>query len=173
MIAYALRSETPADTPAIRALITKAFAVAEHSSGTEAAIVDALRARDELTLSLLAEQDGRVIGHVAFSPVAIGDGAAGWYGLGPVAVAPDCQGAGIGAALIEAGLARLRQAGAGGCVVLGDPGYYARFGFANEAGLRYEGAPAEYFMALTLDGSRPQGAVAYSVAFEATETARD
>ncbi|MGS1077845.1 GNAT family N-acetyltransferase [Pseudoxanthomonas beigongshangi] len=173
MIAYALRSETPVDPPAIRLLITEAFTGAEHASGTEAAIVDALRARGELTLSLLAEQEGRVIGHVAFSPVGIADGASGWYGLGPVAVAPDRQGAGVGAALIEAGLARLRQAGAGGCVVLGDPGYYARFGFANDADLRYEGAPAEYFMALTFDGSRPHGAVTYSVAFEATETARD
>lgn len=173
MIAYALRSETPADPPAIRALITQAFAGAEHSSGTEAAIVDALRARGELILSLLAEQDGRLIGHVAFSPVAIDDGTSGWYGLGPVAVAPDRQGAGVGVALIEAGLARLRQAGAGGCVVLGDPGYYARFGFAHDATLRYEGAPAEYFMALTFDGGRPRGAVSYSVAFEASDTARD
>lgn len=168
MIAYALRTETPSDLPAIRALISEAFAGAEHSSGTEATIVDALRARAELSLALLAEQGGRVIGHVAFSPVVIDDGAAGWYGLGPVAVAPDRQGAGVGAALIEAGLARLRQAGAGGCVVLGDPGYYARFGFAHDAALRYEGAPAEYFMALTFDGSHPQGAVRYSLAFEAS-----
>ncbi len=85
-----------------------------------------------------------------------------------MAVAPERQGAGVGAALIEAGLARLRQAGASGCVVLGDPGYYVRFGFAHDATLRYEGAPAEYFMAQTFDGSRPRGAVAYSVAFEAT-----
>ncbi len=167
MIAYALRPETPADLPAIRALITEAFARAEHASGTEAVIVDALRASGELALSLLAEQDGRVIGHVAFSPVVI-DGASEWYGLGPVAVAPNRQGAGVGAALIEAGLARLRQAGAGGCVVLGDPGYYARFGFTHDPALRYEGAPAEYFMVLTFGGSRPQGAVTYSVAFEAS-----
>ena len=72
-----------------------------------------------LTLSLVAHEDGRQVGHAAFSPVTIGDGSADWCGLGPVAVLPGMQGRGVGAALIREGLARLRALGAAGCVVMG------------------------------------------------------
>lgn len=167
MVDASLREETPADAAAIRTLITQAFASAPHASGSEAAIVDALRRRGELTVSLVAERAGRVVGHVAFSPVTVADGAADWYGLGPVAVLPDQQGQGIGAALIEAGLARLRAAAAAGCVVLGEPAYYRRFGFVHDAALRFEAAPAEYFMALPFTGRRAAGTVDYSPAFGA------
>ncbi len=91
-----IRSETPADIPAIFALTEAAFASLEISSHTEQFIVDALRAAGALTLSLVAEQDGRVVGHIAFSPVNFSDGTEGWYGLGPVSVAPEFQGQGDG-----------------------------------------------------------------------------
>lgn len=159
--------ETSGDREAIFALTQAAFKDHPHSQQTEGYIIDALREAGALTLSLVARVDGRVAGHVAFSPVAISDGSADWYGLGPVAVLPELQGRGVGAALIREGLERLKALGAAGCVVLGDPAYYARFGFAQTPGLTYPGLPQEYFMALAY--TRPaQGQVAYHKGFEAT-----
>ena len=159
-----IRPETPADAPAIAALTTAAFAAAPHASGREAAIVDALRAAGALALSLVAD-DGGVVGHVAFSPVTIDGREAGWFGLGPVAVAPDRQGQGIGSALIREGLARLAAMGARGCVLLGDPGYYRRFGFEVDPALVLPDVPPEYFMRLMLAGTPPKGTVAFHPGF--------
>lgn len=163
-----IRNERPQDIGAIRSLTQAAFADAPHSSGTEAAIVEALRDAGALTLSLVAVADGDPVGHVAFSPVTIGGSPGSWFGLGPVSVRPDLQRQGIGGALIREGLRRLREMGAGGCVVLGDPDYYQRFGFRREEALYYEGAPAAYFMALAMSGRIPAGAVEYHPAFEAS-----
>lgn len=161
-----IRPERPQDAAAIGDLTTRAFAAAAHASGTEAAIVAALRASGRLALSLVAEHSGAVAGHVAFSPVAIGD-AAGWFALGPLSVAPQRQRQGIGAALIGEGLARLHAAGARGVVLLGDPGYYGRFGFAADPALRYPGAPSEYLLRQVLRGATPAGQVVFDPAFEA------
>ncbi len=159
--------ETPADRDAIFALTQAAFKDHPHSQQTEGYITNALREAGALTLSLVAWEDGRAVGHAAFSPVSIGDGSADWYGLGPVAVLPDLQGRGIGASLIRDGLERLKALGAAGCVVMGEPAYYARFGFAQMPALTYPGVPPEYFMAQVY--TRPaQGQVAYHKAFEAT-----
>lgn len=147
-----IRAEQPGDAPIIRQVTEAAFQSAAHSDGTEGAIVDALRAAGALSVSLVATVDDSLVGHVAFSPVTLDAVDVGWFGLGPVSVRPDRQGQGIGAALIREGLERLRALGARGCVVLGDPGYYRRFGFAQDAAIRYPGVPAEYFMALSLDG---------------------
>jgi len=163
----ALRPERNGDAATTRAVVTAAFLKTEHSSGTEGAIVDALRASGMLAVSLVAEDDGAIVGHVAFSPVTIDGHDRGWFGLGPVAVDPRFQRQGIGARLIEAGLAQLREAGAQGCVVLGDPGYYARFGFASAPTLTYPGVPAEYFQRLAFAGAAPTGTVAYSACFDA------
>lgn len=161
-----LRKERPTDARAIRALTKIAFAGAEHSSGNEAEIIAALREGEALALSLVMESSEGLIGHCAFSKVEIGDGSRGWLGLGPVSVDPEVQGQGIGARLIREGLTRLaRDHGAKGCVVLGDPGYYARFGFKGTPGLTFEGVPPEYFMQLAFDGPVPQGAVRYHPAF--------
>ncbi|MBS0505082.1 MAG: N-acetyltransferase [Proteobacteria bacterium] len=162
-----IRDERPADAAAIRAVVTAAFATAPHSSGTEAAIVDALREAGALTLSLVAEEDGEVVGHIAFSPVMADGSEGGWYGLGPVSVRPDFQTKGIGQALVRVGLERLKESGAFGCVVLGDPAYYARFGFLNDPALRYPGVPPEYFQMLIFAGARPSGDVSYHAAFDA------
>lgn len=159
-----IRDETPADHAAIRAVIGAAFAQAAHASGTEADIVDGLRRGGALAVSLVADIDGRIAGHVAASPVSIA-GAGGWHGLGPVAVAPRDQGHGVGSALVQAALAGLRAAGSAGCVVLGDPGYYRRFGFEAVPGLRYPGAPPEAFMALAFGDTVPAGVVSYHPAF--------
>lgn len=163
----ALRLEGPADPPRIRSLTQAAFAGAPHSSGTEAAIVDALRATGALSLSLVAELEGAVVGHVAFSPVRIEGVDLGWLGLGPVSVAPSAQRRGIGTALVEAGLARIRADGAAGCVVLGDPAFYRRFGFTADPALRYGDVPPAYFQSQRFRGPAPRGAVAYHPAFGA------
>ncbi|WP_225781928.1 GNAT family N-acetyltransferase [Xenophilus sp. Marseille-Q4582] len=161
-----IRTETTLeDSAAIARVIERAFASAEHTSHTEQFIVRALRAAGALTVSLVAEKDRRIVGHVAYSPVTISSGVKDWYGLGPLAVDPDFQSQGIGAALVRAGIERLRTLSAAGCVVLGDPAYYGRFGFKVMPGLVYPGPPSEYFMAQALSGFPPQGEVAYHAAF--------
>jgi putative acetyltransferase len=160
-----IRPETSEDTAAITSVIERAFANALHSSHTEHFIVNALRAAGALTVSLVAEQDHKIVGHVACSPITISSGALDWYGLGPLAVDPALQSQGIGAALVRAGMAQLRTVSAAGCVVFGDPAYYGRFGFKVISGFVYPGPPPEYFMAQAISGFVPQGEVAYHVAF--------
>lgn len=160
-----IRGERPSDLPAIRSLVTAAFQNAPHASGTEAAIVDGLREAGVLTLSLVAEADGAVVGHVAFSPVSIDAEHTGWFGLGPVAVRGDMQRRGIGKALIEAGLEHIGAMGAQGCVVLGEPAYYGRFGFESDAKLRFADVPERYFQRLAMSGQPPVGMVKYHSVF--------
>ena len=127
-----LRHETPDDIAAIEAVTIAAFANAPHTSHTEQFIVRALRDANELALSIVAEEHGQVIGHVALSPAAITDGhrhkAKGWYGLGPISVLPQKQGQGIGAGLMRDALDQLRTLGAAGCVVPGDSAILASYG---------------------------------------------
>lgn len=165
---YEIRSEQPEDAKGIRQITEAAFAGTNHASGAEGAIIDALRAAKALSVSLVATINDKVVGHVAFSPVTVDGSRAGWFGLGPVSVRPDLHGKGIGSTLIRSGLDRLRTAGGKGCVVLGDPSYYKRFGFERDSRLRYEGAPPEYFMRLSLDGSTVSGKVAYHEGFSAS-----
>lgn len=160
-----IRPESPADHAAIQAVTERAFVGAPHADGSEPRIVRALRDAAALAVSLVAEVDGVVVGHVAVSAVTITDGSAAWYGLGPISVEPARQGQGIGSFLMRRALHRLTELGAAGCVVLGDPAYYGRFGFAVRPGLVYPGVPAEYFMALPFGASTPQGEVAYHAAF--------
>jgi putative acetyltransferase len=161
-----LRPERPADAAAIESLTASAFLNAEHTSHTEQHIVNALRSAGQLTVSLVAEEAGVIVGHVAVSPVVISGGATLWYGLGPISVAPAKQRLGIGCCLMEAALAELRRLGAAGCVLLGDPQYYRRFGFRPAAGLVLPGVPPEYFQALPFQGAVPGGIVSYHDAFE-------
>jgi putative acetyltransferase len=167
-----IRDENSGDHDAIKALVAAAFLGHPHSNGGEAPLVGALREAGALTLSLVAEADGKVLGHIAFSPVTIDGVEQGWYGLGPVAVEPTLQGRGIGRALIEAGLARLAALDAAGCVLVGEPDFYRRFGFRADPRLTYAGVPPEYFMILQLaapDGTTtalPSGAVKFHPAFD-------
>jgi putative acetyltransferase len=118
-------------------------------------------------VSLVAEVEGRVVGHIAFSRVVLSDGTQGWYGLGPVEVLPAMQRQGIGKALVREGLSRLEILGAKGCCLVGHPHYYRQFGFANVAGLVHEGVPPEVFFALSWDGRMPERTVAFHEAFRA------
>lgn len=162
-----LRDETPADVNAIAELTIAAFRTLEISHHTEQFIVAALRAAKALTISLVAEADGRVIGHIAFSPVTISDGTRNWYGLGPVSVLPEHQRRGVGKALIGEGLRRLKEMGAQGCCLVGHPDYYRQFGFRNPPELVLEGVPPEVFFALPFDGRMPRGTVAFHEGFGA------
>jgi putative acetyltransferase len=162
-----IRVEKPDDFSSIRSVTEAAFISVEHSSQTEAAIVDALRKAGALTISLVAELDGQIIGHAAFSPVLIDGKDTKWFGLGPVSVTPSRQRCGVGTNLIREGLKRLEQYGANGCVVLGDPDYYRRFGFTTGHTLHYRGAPPEYFQSLVLSSDSASGDVKYHQGFEA------
>ncbi|MEJ2541309.1 MAG: N-acetyltransferase [Gemmatimonadota bacterium] len=162
-----IRDETSDDIDAITDITISAFENMEISQQTEYFIISALRKAAALSLSIVAESDGLVVGHIAFSPVSISDGTEAWYGLGPVSVRPDLQRHGIGKALIREGLARLRALDAKGCCLVGHPGYYEKFGFENIAGLIHEGVPEEVFFALSFDGELPQGFVTFHEAFTA------
>lgn len=163
-----IRNETPVDAGAIEAVTIAAFEHAPHTDPTEHFIVRALRRAHALSVSLVAEDDGEIVGHVAISPVSISDGAAHWYGLGPISVLPQRQGQGVGTQLMQQALAALRALGAAGCVVLGDPQYYARFGFTQQPALTLPGVPQEYFQALVFGVTLPEGSVTYHSAFSAT-----
>ena len=164
-----IRAEQPADIASISRLTEIAFRDHEHSSRTEQFIVDGLRRAGVLTVSLVAVDNDTIVGHVAVSPVSISSGVTGWYGLGPISVLPERQRQGIGSQLMHAALADLRRLGAKGCVVLGDPGYYGRFGFRAHPGLELPGVPAEYFQAVSFGGALPTGTVRYHDAFDAAE----
>jgi predicted N-acetyltransferase YhbS len=160
-----IRVEEPGDIAAIYALTKAAFAPMPFSDGDEPDLINALRADGDLTLSLVAEKYGAIMGHIAFSPVTISDGTADWYGLGPVSAAPDVQRKGIGSALIKEGIAQMRGKGAKGIVLLGSNEYYPRFGFEARPQLTYPGPPPEFFQSLLLEGEWPEGEVKYAPAF--------
>jgi putative acetyltransferase len=161
-----IRDETKADIGVIAEVTVAAFKTLEISDHTEQFIIEALRAAKALTVSLVAEVDGRVVGHIAFSPVTISDGTRNWYGLGPVSVLPEYQRKGFGKALIREGLSRLKILNAQGVCLVGHPDYYRKFGFRNMPGLVYEGVPPEFFFALSFDGYIPQGTVTFHEAFK-------
>ena len=165
LVSIQIRPEQPQDITAIESVTVAAFRNASHASHTEQFIVRALRSSGQLSASLVAVEGGNVIGHVALSPVAISSGATHWYGLGPVSVSPEHQGQGVGSQLMGQALTQLRNLAASGCVVLGDPGYYARFGFKAEPSLVLPGVPPQYFQAISFDGPVPSGTVSYHEAF--------
>lgn len=164
---FNLRHELPTDVQAIADITAAAFLSAPHSSHTEQFIVYSLRQSGALSLSLVGVTGSQLVGHIAFSPVTVADGSRDWYGLGPVSVMPLFQRRGIGQALVQSGLEILRARGARGCVVLGAPDYYRRFGFVATSDLTFPGAPPEYFMSLRFAGSQPRGEVVYRDAFYA------
>ena len=163
---FTTRPEREGEEAAIAQVITSAFAGRRYSNGREAEV--AARLRDALDLEaswVAATAADEIIGYVAFSMVRIDGEECGWFGIGPVAVVPERQGEGIGSALVETGLAVLQAEGAAGCVVLGDPGFYSRFGFVHDPGLAYPGPPPEHFQRLLWRGEAPRGTVSYAPAF--------
>ncbi len=164
-----IRNETKSDVEAIADVTKAAFENHPISNQTEHFIVNALRRSKALTISLVAEVDGEVVGHIAFSPITISDGSQDWYGLGPISVLPEYQRRGIGAALMYEGLSRLKAKGAKGCVLVGDPNYYERFGFRSLPELTHEGVPQENVLTLQFGESRARGVVVFHESFSASE----
>lgn len=160
-----IRDERPEDIPVIATVTRDAFLAHPDSGQAEARIVDALRTARALTLSLVAEVDARVVGHIGFSPVDISDGSQRWYGLGPLSVSPGMQRRGIGSRLVRSGMDRLRALDANGCVVLGELDFYGRFGFGGEMDLILQGLPQTFFHAVLLCGSPAHGRVAFHPVF--------
>lgn len=160
-----IREERSADIPAIHQLVEEAFRPQPYSNKREHFLLDDLREDGALTVALVAEDAGEVVGQIAFSLVRIDGSRVGWHGLGPVAVRPDRQGRGIGGALVRAGLDQLKTLGASGCVLLGEPAFYGHFGFKPDPRLRLDGVPPEYFLILPFAEDVPSGAVEYHPAF--------
>ena len=159
-----IRAEQGEDLSGVRQVHTTSF-----PTPAEADLVDALRAAGRLTISLVAEVDGELVGHIGFSPVTLADTSDG-LGLAPVAVLPEHRRRGIAGALIRRGLELCRRRGAGFVVVLGDPDYYRRFGFAPAGGrgLRDEYGGGDAFQVLELrEGAIPSssGLVRYAPEF--------
>jgi len=160
-----IRAEKESDIKAIFEITKQAFENHPYSQGTEQFIINALRNDNALTISLVAEIEGKVVGHVAFSPVTISDGSCDWYGLGPVSVQPKFQRQGIGQALVREGLARLKALGAQGCVLVGEPAYYNRFGFKSFPNLSMEGVSQQYVLALPFAERMASGVITHHRAF--------
>jgi len=160
-----IRKETDADIEAITEVTIAAFNTLPISNHTEHFIIKALRAAGVLTISLVAEVEGQIVGHIAFSPVKITDGTKDWYGLGPVSVLPKYHKKGIGKSLVKEGLSLLKELDGQGCALVGDPNYYNRFGFRNYPELIHEGIPQEVFLALPFNEKVPRGTVIFHKGF--------
>lgn len=161
-----IRLETDADIEAIYDLSQRAFAPMPFSDGKEGDCINKLRSDGDLTISLVAEKADIIIGHIAFSPITIGGVSDNWYGLGPVSAEPDRQKSGIGSALINQGLEMIKNLGAKGCALIGDPNYYCRFGFIGDGCLTYHDLPKEIVQWLSFTDAKPQGVLRYSPGLE-------
>lgn len=163
-----VRSETESDIDAITQVTRAAFAGHPCSNQKEEFIVHAVRRNEALSVSLVAEAGGKVMGDVALSPVTVSDGSPGWYGLGPFSVLPDLQRRGIGKALMREVMVRMEAREAAGCMLVGDPGCYEQFGFRNVPELVLDGVPEEDFLVLPLRYNVSSGNVAFHKSFSAT-----
>lgn len=166
-IVTTIRPEEARDEGEIRSILIDAFANHPFSRQTEHLIVDQLRLAGALSLGLVALDEGEVAGYIAFSEAKIDGRSCDWYLLGPVAVRPSLQKQGIGQALIREGLSRIRQRGAQGCFLVGDPGYYTRLGFRQIPGLFCADVPPEVCLAFVFSDTTPQGEVSHHAAFSA------
>jgi putative acetyltransferase len=160
-------AEIAGEQAAIRTVIEDAFRGAAHGDGAEGALVDALRRNGDLIESLVARGDaGAIVGHIGFSPIAIADGTPGWVQLAPLSVVPTCQRQGIGSALIAAGVQKMADMGMAGIALVGDPAYYARFGFTQAHDCTIGGGMDPYLQVRAIDpASRPSGKITLARAF--------
>ena len=160
-----VRVETAADQAGIRRVTEAAFRGRPYADGDEQEVVDRLRSSSALALSLVAVQNGELIGQISFSPATVEDGSSPWFALGPVSVEPSRQGEGIGSMLINHGLSRVEAMGALGCILTGDPKYYVRFGFNVAPQNAPANEPAAYFQLKLINGAQPNGRFTFHRAF--------
>jgi putative acetyltransferase len=154
-----IRKERISDSNAISDVTIAAFKTLAISQNTEQFIINTLRSANALTISLVAEIESEIVGHIAFSPVTISDGSLDWHSLGPISVLPQLHKQGIGKSLVYEGLSLLKNMGSRGCVLVGNPKYYKRFGFINYPKLIHEGIPQEVFLAMQFNTEVPEGIV--------------
>ncbi|SKA30800.1 GNAT family N-acetyltransferase [Consotaella salsifontis] len=159
-----IREEKASDAALLRALVARAFRTMPYSRHNEATLLADLRRAGALAPSLVAEEDGVLLGQIAFSPALIG-GRAGWLAMGPIAVEPRFQRQGIGSALVREGLRRLAERGDEGCVLVGDPAFYGRFGFRPVSSVVVDGVPEAFVLVLPLQDRMPSGEVGFHPAF--------
>lgn len=169
-----IKDEQPNDSNRITNIQYAAFkGHPMHAPGaepTEHIIVERLRASKALALSLLAEEGGEAVGHIAISPATIGNSTSGWYLLGPVGVVPAHQGHGIGSCLIRETLQRMKDKGAEGIVLVGEPKFYNQFGFKNVPTITYSGVPDQYVLALSFTDNEPEGEIVAHDAFNVSSS---
>ncbi|MFQ1702407.1 GNAT family N-acetyltransferase [Loktanella agnita] len=161
-----IRPETDRDINLIRALTDVAFAPMPYGDGTEGASIDQMRIDGDLTLSLVAEDGGEIIGHVAFSPAQISEATGDWYGMGPISVRADRQKQGIGTRLAHEGLAQLKTRGAAGCVLIGRPAVYGPMGFVSDSNLTHGKLDRVLVQYITLNDVPPKGEVTFAPALQ-------
>lgn len=164
-----IRLESPEDYVEIDVVTAAAFATVSYGTEHDGLITGLLRENGALSLSLVAVEGAQIVGHVAFSPVVVTSEQAGWFALGPISVRPDRHGEGIGGKLIREGLVRLKARRAKGCVLMGNPSYYGRFGFEAHTGLRLDGQVSPFLQALAFAGTVPSGEVEFHSAFTEPE----
>lgn len=160
---YIIREEQPKDFDQVRTILRSTFPTEAESN-----LVDELRVNGKALISLVAVNGDEIVGHVLFSPVTTSPpGDANGIGLAPVAVRLDMQAQGIGSKLVLAGLDLCRKSGFDYCVVLGDPGYYQRFGFGKASlfGLDNEYEVDDAFMVIRFSECGLAGLVQYAPEF--------
>lgn len=160
-----LRVERPDDVATIQRITKQAFAQVPHASGSEDRIIDGLREAGVLLSWVAVIAENEVVGQVSLSPVRIGGSSEGWFGLGPIAVDPQYQRRGVGSRLVEGATSYLRSVGACGCILIGDPSWYRRFGFLPAPDMRFAEVSAPWLMVLPFVEDWPQGEVHYHPAF--------
>jgi putative acetyltransferase len=165
IMATHIRSEQAADTARITEVTELAFRHAAHTCGREHRIVEGLRASGALALSLVAVSDLGIVGHVAASPATVSEATGDWFGIGPISVLPQWQRQGIGSRLMDSVLSQLRARGARGCVLVGDPRFYARFGFRSDESLVVPGVPPEVSLSLRFKPCDDHGTATFHAAF--------
>ncbi len=164
-----IRPETASDIKAIRELTEDAFAPMPYGDGTEGASIDQLRSDGDLTLSLVAEDKGAIIGHVAFSSAKISEATGDWYGLGPISVRAERQKQGIGTKLAHEGLEQIKARGAAGCVLIGRPAVYGPMGFVSDGNLTHRKLDPAIVQYILLNGAAaPKGEVTFAPALQET-----
>lgn len=165
-MSYTIREEQPGEAEAIHAMVARAFDGHPYSDGDEQYVIDRLREDGDLLLSLVAVEGDTILGQITYSPALLMNGDLGWVVLGPVAVEPSHQGKGIGRALIETGEAIMKDRGARGITVLGNPEIYARFGFEQNTAMWLAGELGWAFQVKSLGSAIPACEQRYVRAFD-------